>query len=563
MQLRPRQTIFVEACGQALAEHGNTLGVAPTGAGKTVMLSAIAGGAIAKGASGLVLQHRDELVSQNRDTFERVNPRASTGLYTAKRKQWGYDCTFAMVQTLVRNLDTMPPIDFMAIDEGHHAAADSYLQVIAKAKENNPEMKLLLVTATPNRGDKKALRGIVSNVADQISLKELIDARLLHRPRTMVVDIGVQSELANVRKTITDYDMAAVEAIMDKTVLNDQVVAAWREQGCDTRQTVVFCSTIQHAQHVAEAFRLAGVAAACVEGTMSAAERDAILTAYDKRELQVITNVAILTEGWDNQPTSCVILLRPSSYKSTMIQMIGRGLRIVDPERYPGLVKDDCIVLDFGTSILTHGSIEQDVDLDQKGIKECPECNAVLPAQSKECAICGYAFPAPEPVDDGEQPGGDGGEGGPKERSALTDFVMTEVDLFNSSPYRYETLFDGVVEIAAAMQAWAICIAYQGRWHAICGSEKTGIKHLADTNDRLIALAAADDFLREHGDREAAGKARRWLSEPPSQKQLELLKIPAMQSFGLTKYRATCLLQWKFSERAVRNIVTQSQRQAA
>jgi len=47
-----------------------------------------------------------------------------------------------------------------------------------------------------------------------------------------------------------------------------------------------------------------------------------------------------------------------------MIQMIGRGLRTVDPEEYPGIVKTDCIVLDFGTSSLTHGTLEQDVDLD-------------------------------------------------------------------------------------------------------------------------------------------------------------------------------------------------------
>jgi DNA repair protein RadD len=77
----------------ALDERGNTLGVAPTGAGKTVMLSAIAGNSPAR-RSAIILQHRDELVSQNRATFEKVNPRATTGLFTADRKEWGYDCTF-------------------------------------------------------------------------------------------------------------------------------------------------------------------------------------------------------------------------------------------------------------------------------------------------------------------------------------------------------------------------------------------------------------------------------------------------------------------------------------
>jgi DNA repair protein RadD len=385
MQLRPRQRTFVDKSVAALDERGNTLGVAPTGAGKTVMASAIVGHYVNQGASAMVLQHRDELVDQNRKTFEKINAKASTGLFTAARKEWGYGCTFAMVATLANdaNLAGMPPLDVLAIDEGHHAVAPSYMRIIDTAKQRNPNVKLLLVTATPGRGDKKALRAVVDNVSDQISLRELIEARLLVRPRTIVLDIGVRDELAGVRKTLSDFDMAAVEAIMDKTVLNDRIVEEWGKLAGD-RQTVIFCSTVAHAQHVADTFNAAGVRAATVEGKMSATDRRETLAAYDRGELQVITNVAVLTEGWDHQPTSCIILLRPSSYKSTMIQMIGRGLRKVEPERYPGVVKDDCIVLDFGTSILTHGSIEQDVDLEGGGVKECPECCASVPKQSRE-----------------------------------------------------------------------------------------------------------------------------------------------------------------------------------
>lgn len=557
MQLRPRQTTFVNACGAALVENGNTLGVAPTGAGKTVMLSAIVGDIVGKGGAGMVLQHRDELVDQNRATFERVNPRSTTGLFTANRKEWGYGCTFAMVQTLAndRNLDGMPPLDIMAIDEGHHAVANSYMRIIDVAQKRNPKMKLLLVTATPNRGDKKALRSVVSNVADQISLKELIEARHLVRPRSFVIDIGVQGDLMGVRKSINDFDMTAVEAIMDKEVINDRVIAEWNNGSAPhyagKRQTVVFCSTVAHAEHVAEAFRENGISAACIEGKMSSTDRRNVLAAYDRGEIQVITNVAVLTEGWDHQPTSCVILLRPSSFKSTMIQMIGRGLRKVDPERYPGVVKDDCIILDFGTSILTHGSIEQDVDLDQRGVKDCDECAATVPAQCRECAICGYVFIEAEEAEEGS--GGDAGE--PKERKALGDFVMTEVDLLEASPFRWETLFNGLVSLATSIDAWGAMVSYQGRWHAIGGSEKVGIKHIANSDDRFVAMAAADDYLREYGDTDAARKTKRWLSEPPSDKQINLLGIDRMAALGMTKYEATCLLQWKFSERAIRSIL--------
>ena len=567
MQLRPRQKVFCDKSVAALDEHGNTLGVAPTGAGKTVMLSAIVGNYVNRGASAMVLQHRDELVSQNRQTFERVNPKATTGLFTADRKEWGYGATFAMVATLAgeRNLAGMPPLDVLAIDEGHHAVAASNMRIIQTARERNPKLKLLLVTATPNRGDKKALRAVVDNVSDQINLKELIEGRFLVRPRTFVVDVGVQDALSGVRKTMNDFDMTAVEAIMDKEVINERIIGEWANREspyfAGDRQTVVFCSTVAHAEHVASAFRDAGVAAACIEGKMTSSDRRDTLAAYDRGELQVITNVAVLTEGWDHQPTSCVVLLRPSSYKSTMIQMIGRGLRKVDPERYPGVVKDDCIILDFGTSILTHGSIEQDVDLDAHGCKDCPDCMATVPAQCRECAICGYEWPRPEDVVAALQ--GEGGEGGLKQRTSLTDFVMTEVDLLADSPFRYETLFNGIVSIASALDAWAVVVNYGSLWHAIGGGREVGIHHLSNGGDRLLAMAAADDFLRVEGDADMANKAKRWMAQPPSDKQLQMLKLDAMSAMGMTKYHATCLIQWKFSEKGIRAVLERAGRRKA
>src|SRR3546814_21163420 len=108
----------------------------------------------------------------------------------------------------------MPPLDFMVIDEGHHAAADSYLRTIDRAYKMYPDMKMLLLTDTPNRGDKKALRGVVSNVADPITHKELIDARHLVPPRTLVIEIGVRGELATVRKKTSDFDITAVGALL-------------------------------------------------------------------------------------------------------------------------------------------------------------------------------------------------------------------------------------------------------------------------------------------------------------------------------------------------------------
>lgn len=79
--------------------------------------------------------------------------------------------------------------------------------------------------------------------------------------------------------------------------------------------------------------------------------RNQILNDFDKRKIKVLVNVSVLIEGWDCQIVSSIIILRPSSCKTTLEQMIGRGLRVVDHIKYPDIIKKDCIIIDFGQSI--------------------------------------------------------------------------------------------------------------------------------------------------------------------------------------------------------------------
>lgn len=212
MMLRPRQKLFVKRSLRALGEHGNTLGVAPTGAGKTVMLSAAVGEHIGSGSGkAAVLAHRDELTAQNLAKFRRVNPGITTSVVDAVLKSWAGQVTFAMVPTLTRqaNLGAMPALDLLVIDEAHHAVADSYLCTIDQARQRNPNCRIYGVTATPNRGDKIGLRQVFSNVADQIRLGELIASGHLVPPRTFIIDVGVQDELRAVRRSGDDFDMGA------------------------------------------------------------------------------------------------------------------------------------------------------------------------------------------------------------------------------------------------------------------------------------------------------------------------------------------------------------------
>jgi len=458
MRLRPRQKTFVERSLAALSSHGNTLGIAPTGAGKTIMLSALAGEAIGDSdAKACVLAHRDELTTQNRDKFGRVNPDLTTSVVDANTKNWSGQATFAMVPTLARpaNLAAMPKLDLLVIDEAHHAVAASYRRIIDRVRNANPDARIFGITATPNRGDRKGLREVFDNVADQVRLGELIASGHLVPPRTFVIDVGVQDELRKVRKTIADYDMTQVAEIMDHTPVTDEVIRHWKEKAGE-RPTVVFCSTVAHAENVAAAFNAAGVPAAVIHGDLAIEERRNILAAYASGEIRVVVNVTVLTEGWDHPPTSCVVLLRPSSYKSTMIQMVGRGLRIVDPEEYPGVIKTDCIVLDFGTSSLQHGTLEQDVELDGKTgdgeapTKVCTGCGADIPLASTECPLCGEMFGSEDDdVGSPEQGAGD-----------LSGFLMTEIDLLKRSSFAWVDLFeDDAALMANGFNAW-LCDAW-------------------------------------------------------------------------------------------------------
>lgn len=549
MKLRPRQADFVHRCNYALAERGNTLGVAPTGAGKTVMLSSAIKYFRRDGSPlrALVLQHRDELVEQNRRTFKRVEPDVLTDVYAADRKRWSDGVTFAMVQTLARedNLASMPPMDLVVIDEAHHVAADSYLRIVDRAKALNPEVRILGVTATPQRADKKALVKVFDNVADVITIKELIEAGNLVRPRVFVIDCGLRVELANVRKTVSDFDMAEVEKIMDKQAVTGRVISEWRDKA-GTRKTVVFCSTVEHAQHVTQAFCDDGIKADVVHGGLSETARRKVLHDFEKDRFQVLVNVAVLTEGWDCQTVSCVVLLRPCSYQSTVKQMVGRGLRKVDPEKHPGVLKDDCIVMDFGYSILNMGGFETDVVLEPvKGptkMKPCPGCGMQVPMGVAICPTCDHIF-------DGVARRQKEAE----EKGVLEDFQLTEVEILELSPFRWEAFWDGAVTIASAMTAWACVVQHDGKQYAVGGQDGGHpCTLIAVTGDRLQAIASADDYLREHGDKEAARKSKRWLHEPPSEKQYQLLGITPMSSSGMTKYRAACALTWKWKERAIK-----------
>mgnify|MGYP000868665013 FL=1 len=563
MLLRPRQEKFVSLAREGLAKHGNTLGVAPTGFGKTVAISAVVGQEMPIAKRALVLQHRDELVAQNRAAWHKLwGLEYRTSVIDGSIRDPNGQVIYGMVKSVANNLDILPDdIGMVATDETHHSAAKTYGKVYDYIKERTPMVRFFGVTATPERGDKKALTAIYNNVCDVVTLGEIIRAGNLVRPRAMVIDIGVQADLTKIKRAAADFDQKEVEEIMDKAVHHEAVINHWRANA-GNRQTVVFASTVAHSKHTVEAFKAAGINAEHIDGETSKTERRRLLQGFDRGDFQVLSNVSVLTEGWDCQPVSCVVLLRRQSHPSTMIQMVGRGLRKQDPERYPGRApKNDAVILDFGTSLLEHGSLDVDVMLEhEKGkpkTKLCPECASEVPMSCRYCPLCQHEFPvivsdrlAPELV------GKDG----------LDNFVMTEIDILNASPFRWETLYDSTVMVATSFSAWAMAVFYHGSWYSVGGSQEKGVHVLeAGCASSLQAIASADDWMRTHGKAAESGKAKQWLLEPASDKMLNALRVTREQAnyYGITKYKASCQLTWEMNQAVVKSKVMQAARSAA
>ena len=125
-------------------------------------------------------------------------------------------------------------------------------------------------------------------------------------------------------------------------------------------------------------------------------------------------------------------------------------------------IKTDCVILDFGTSSLIHGSLEQDVDLDgrqatgEAPTKTCPSCEAEVPAAVMECPLCGHVWESERNAGDPE---------------ALGHFVMTEIDLLARSSFALgRPQRRWLAMMATGFTAWAGVFHEDGRWYAVGGA---------------------------------------------------------------------------------------------
>mgnify|MGYP000860640369 FL=1 len=318
----------------------------PTGCGKTLIFGMVAG---ALKTRTLVLAHREELLLQARQKIRLVYSEADVGIFKAEERSglWTDICV-ASVQTAIRNTDVLRERGFrlMICDEAHHAAAASYTKIFeALGFMGGDRNKLLLgVTATAYRGDNVGLGSVFEEIVFERSILAMMKAGYLCDVRGLEIKTG--ADISGVHTRTGDFALDELSVIIDTPERNALVADTYLEHG-ENRRGVVFGIGVEHALALAEAFRERGVPCAAVYGTMPQEERHAVLRRYEDGELRVLTNVGVLTEGWDVPDTSVVMMARPTKSKGLYIQCVGRGLRLA-----PG--KEDCLLVDFADVAKKH-----------------------------------------------------------------------------------------------------------------------------------------------------------------------------------------------------------------
>ncbi len=337
MRLRPYQSEAVSKTLEAFEESQSALVVMPTGTGKTVVF----GHVIDARRCGryMVIAHREELIRQaqakieavtgERPEIEMAEERADEGGLLGRTRG-----VVASVQTLINRVKRFDPREFttIIIDEAHHAPAKSYRKAIKHFTDGNPEVKILGVTATPDRADEEALGQIFDVVAFNYEIHDAVRDGWLVPVRQRIVQVN-SLDFADIKTTAGDFNQGQLAAVMEDEE-NLHKVASPVADFCGGKKTLIFATTVAQAERLAEILnRHDEGSARWVCGETPKDVRAQMFRDFRDGAFNRLCNVGVATEGYDEPGIECVVIARPTKSRSLYAQMVGRGTRPL-----PGLI---------------------------------------------------------------------------------------------------------------------------------------------------------------------------------------------------------------------------------
>jgi superfamily II DNA or RNA helicase len=329
--LRYYQRSLIDAARAAWETHQSTAIISATGTGKTEMYMSLA---VEEPGRVLVLVHRDYLINQPIGRLERAGfedvavekaeERSETGFHKAK-------IVFGSVQSMgpenqSKRLATFNPFDFslLIVDEGHRGTSPTYRRVLDHFR-SNPKLKILILTATPNRKDGVALGNICESVAGVYGPQQAMNEGWI--PKTSFFRRDVQSlDFSNVRLKGSDLDPDQVQALLMQEKPLHEVCATLAD---DRGPTLIFCPEVAVANAYAELMnqRYRPGRAKMLYAESSDEERETAGLALANGDLDYIFNVNLYTEGFDLPNLLRVVWAAPTASLVRYTQGVGRVFR--------------------------------------------------------------------------------------------------------------------------------------------------------------------------------------------------------------------------------------------
>jgi len=395
-QLRPYQVDLINDLYRKLNEgHKRVAIIAGTGAGKTVIGGQICAHAEGAGKRLMFLVHLDVLVGQ---TYEKMK---SFGLHCGFIKA-GWDenreapIQIASIQTMAkRRWWKQWPADVVFYDEGHITL---FSQVGKSVLKTFPNAVHLVMTATPERLGKEQLGDYMDTLVASPVPSDLQQRGFLAAMKYYSMPADGVANLQEVKTVRGDYDEVGLKNACDRPELIEKIIQEWQRL-CPGKRTIAFCVDIEHARHVAEAFRAAGIAADTVEGGTPIKERQRMYQDLQTKTILVLTSCNVISIGFDEPSVEVGLMLRPTQSSAMHLQQIGRVMRIS-----PQTGKQYGIILDQAGNLERLGFPEDIKDYslphqqDSSGggkpppTKPCPQCGRIVLSFIVKCPDCSHQW---------------------------------------------------------------------------------------------------------------------------------------------------------------------------
>ncbi len=368
-QLRPYQQRIVDSAKSALRKKDRSLLIeAATGAGKSIVISEIAKyvNEQSGGKKVLVLAPSKELVEQNHAKYLGYGLNASIYSASLSSKCTRHPVVFGTPQTIVNNLHRFGVSYACVIIDEAHGVTPTIKKIIGHMQKENPNLRVLGLTATPYRmntgyiyafdenntlmNEDLAIEPFFGKLISRITAPELVDKGFLTRP-TLNIKRGYDTSQLVV-KSNGHFDEKSVEqAFVGHGRKTSQIVRQVVEASRDRKGVMFFAASIRHAREIMAS--LPPNDSSMVTGDTDKKERERIINDFKDIKYKYLVNVSVLTTGFDAPHVDVVAILRATESASLLQQIIGRGLRLGDG-------KKDCLVLDYAENIERHG-LEDDM----------------------------------------------------------------------------------------------------------------------------------------------------------------------------------------------------------